>query len=145
MFFKQLAMAAILFFKRRWKFFRLTFTAINIPCKFGEDIFANELDMKVYVKMWRMDALTDALTYGRRFIISRPQPSGHWREITVNVETIEDLLYKTNRTKTKCWSTLISASKTFPCFYFVRIHANLNVESNCVKQQSKQSKYPNVV
>ena len=42
MIFKQLAMAAILFFKMRLKFFRKFFIAINIPCKFGEDIFINE-------------------------------------------------------------------------------------------------------
>ena len=36
---KQLAMAAILVFKMRPK---LLFTAINILCKFGEDIFINE-------------------------------------------------------------------------------------------------------
>ena len=27
------------------------FIAINIPCKFGENIFINECDIKVYVKM----------------------------------------------------------------------------------------------
>ena len=42
MIFKQLAMAAILFFKMRLKFHRQVFIAINIPCKFGEDIFINE-------------------------------------------------------------------------------------------------------
>ena len=26
------------------------FIAINIPCEFGEDIFINELDIKVYTK-----------------------------------------------------------------------------------------------
>ena len=42
MIFKQLAMAAILFFKMRLKCFRQVFLAINIPCKFGGDIFINE-------------------------------------------------------------------------------------------------------
>ena len=37
------------------KFCRQVFIAINIPCKFGEDIFINEWDIKVYAKMWRMD------------------------------------------------------------------------------------------
>ena len=48
--------------------------AINIPCKFGEDIFINEWDIKVYAKTWRTDGRTDARTYGRCFIISRPRP-----------------------------------------------------------------------
>ena len=30
---------------------RIVFIAINIPCKFGEDMFINKLDIKVYVKM----------------------------------------------------------------------------------------------
>ena len=51
-------------------FQRQVFIAITIPCKF-EDIFINEWDIKVYAKMWRMDGRT----YGRRFKISRPQPS----------------------------------------------------------------------
>ena len=42
MIFKQLAMVAILFFKMRPKFCRQVFIAINIPCKFDEDIFINE-------------------------------------------------------------------------------------------------------
>ena len=53
MIFKQLAMAAILFFKMRHRqmiLHRQVFKAINIPCKFGEDIFINEWDIKVYVK-----------------------------------------------------------------------------------------------
>ena len=29
---------------------RQVFIAINIPCKFGEDIFINERDIKVYAK-----------------------------------------------------------------------------------------------
>ena len=51
MIFKQLAMAAILILKIRPKFCRHVFIAINILCKFGEDIFINERDIiKVYVK-----------------------------------------------------------------------------------------------
>ena len=43
MIFKQLAMAAILFFKMRPEFLhKHVFIAINIPCLFGEDIFINE-------------------------------------------------------------------------------------------------------
>ena len=43
MIFKQLAMMAILFFKKRPKFCTDNiFIAINIPCEFGEDIFINE-------------------------------------------------------------------------------------------------------
>ena len=42
MIFKELAMAAILFFKMRSKFCRHVFIAIKIPCKFGDDIFINE-------------------------------------------------------------------------------------------------------
>ena len=43
MIFKQLAMAAILFFPNEAKLLqRQVFIAINIPCKFGEDIFINE-------------------------------------------------------------------------------------------------------
>ena len=51
MIFKQLAIAAILFFKMRPNFTQKGFIATNIPCKFGEDIFLNEWDIKVYVKM----------------------------------------------------------------------------------------------
>ena len=39
--FQQLPMAAILFFKVRQNFAQV-FIAINIPCKFGEDVFINE-------------------------------------------------------------------------------------------------------
>ena len=43
MIFKQLAMAAILLFQNEAKILhRQAFIAINIPCKFGEDIFINE-------------------------------------------------------------------------------------------------------
>ena len=43
MIFKQLDMAAIMFFKMRLKFLhRQVFIAINIPCRIGEDIFINE-------------------------------------------------------------------------------------------------------
>ena len=51
MIFKQLAMAAIVFFKMRPKFCTQVFIDINIPCKFGENIFINEWDIKVYIKM----------------------------------------------------------------------------------------------
>ena len=45
-FFKQSAMEAILFFKHEAKmFYRHVFTAINIPCKFGEDVFINDKDI----------------------------------------------------------------------------------------------------
>ena len=59
MIFKHLAMAAILFFKMRQ-----VFIAVNIPCKFGEDIFINEWDIKVYAKMWR----TLNMWYGGHFV-----------------------------------------------------------------------------
>ena len=43
MIFKQLAMAAILFFQNEAKILqRQVFIAISIPCKFGEDAFINE-------------------------------------------------------------------------------------------------------
>ena len=43
MIFKQLAMVAILFFQNEAKMLqRQVFIAINIPCKFGADIFINE-------------------------------------------------------------------------------------------------------
>ena len=43
MIFKQLAMAEIFFFKMRPKILhRQVCIAINIPCKFGEDILINE-------------------------------------------------------------------------------------------------------
>ena len=45
MIYKQLAMAAILFFTQTGFIFflhRQVFIAINIPWKFGEDIFINE-------------------------------------------------------------------------------------------------------
>ena len=52
MIFKQMAMVAILFFKMRPKnLHRHVFMAINISCKFGEDIFINELDIKIYRKL----------------------------------------------------------------------------------------------
>ena len=47
---KQLPMAGILFFKMRPVLHRQVFIAINIPCKFGEDIFLNARDAKIYVK-----------------------------------------------------------------------------------------------
>ena len=43
---------------------RQVFIAINIPCKFGEDIFINEWDIKVYAKMWR----TLNMWYGSHFV-----------------------------------------------------------------------------
>ena len=49
--FEQMAMVAILFFKMRPKFFRPVVITINIVCKFGEGIFINKQDIKVYVKM----------------------------------------------------------------------------------------------
>ena len=48
---EQSALASILSFKMRIKFFTYDFTAINILCKFGEDIFINEGDIKVNVKI----------------------------------------------------------------------------------------------
>ena len=59
-------------------FDRHVFIAINIPSKFGEDIFLNEWDIKVHVKNVtnrRTDRRMHALTYGRHFIISWPWPS----------------------------------------------------------------------
>ena len=56
----------------KWVFLhRLISIAINIPCKFGEDIFKNEWDITVYVKIWWTDRHTD----GRSFIIFQPWPS----------------------------------------------------------------------
>ena len=44
-------MAVILFFQNEAKILqRKVFIGINIPCKFGEDIFINEGDIKVYAK-----------------------------------------------------------------------------------------------
>ena len=40
---------------------RHVFIAINIPHKFGEDIFINEWDIKVYVKTWYKDAHTEGV------------------------------------------------------------------------------------
>ena len=42
MIFKQLAMVAIFFQNEAKILQRQVFIAINIPCKFGEDIFINE-------------------------------------------------------------------------------------------------------
>ena len=39
---QQSALAAILAFKMSTKVFKHVFTAINILCKFGEDMFINE-------------------------------------------------------------------------------------------------------
>ena len=39
------------------------FIAINIPCKFSEDIFINEWDVNVYAKTWRTDGLVGARTH----------------------------------------------------------------------------------
>ena len=58
MIFKQSALAAILFFKMRTKFCRHVFTSIKIFCKFGEDIFINEWDVQVYVKIGEIHAPT---------------------------------------------------------------------------------------
>ena len=53
---------------------RQVFIAINIPCKFGEDIFINEWDIKVYAKTWQTD--------GRKAFYNLPTSAfGHRREI----------------------------------------------------------------
>ena len=45
-------MVAILFFKVRPNFFTdMFFLAINILCQYGENIFINESDIKVRVKL----------------------------------------------------------------------------------------------
>ena len=46
---------------------RQAFIAINIPCKFGEDIFLNERDIKVYVKR-------DERTHVRKAFHNRLRP-----------------------------------------------------------------------
>ena len=52
MIFEQSAMVAMLFLKMSTIIFhRHAFTAINIVCKFGEDIFITESDMKLDLKM----------------------------------------------------------------------------------------------
>ena len=43
---------------------RQVFIAINIPCKFGEDFFINEWDIKVYAKTWQ----TLNMWYGGHFV-----------------------------------------------------------------------------
>ena len=51
MIFKESAMAAILFFKLKAKFFYgHVFISIKILCIFGEYISINDQDIKVYVK-----------------------------------------------------------------------------------------------
>ena len=45
---EQLAMEAMLFYKMSTIVF---FTAINILCKFGEDILITEIDIKLDLKM----------------------------------------------------------------------------------------------
>ena len=65
MIFKQLAMAAISIFQNEAKILqRQVYIAINIPCKFGKDIFINEWDIKVYAKTWQTDGRTHACTEG---------------------------------------------------------------------------------
>ena len=49
-FFEQLDMVVILLFKIGKIFFRHVYIALNIPCKFGEDIFINGHNIKIYVK-----------------------------------------------------------------------------------------------
>ena len=57
---------------------RQVFIAINIPGKFGEDIFINEWDIKVYVKTWG----TDRRTYVRKAFYNLPTTAfGHRQEI----------------------------------------------------------------
>ena len=52
MVFKELGMAAMLFFKMSTIVFcRHVFTAVNILCKFSEDIFVTESDIKLDLKM----------------------------------------------------------------------------------------------
>ena len=49
--------------------------AINISCKFGEAIFINEGDIKVYVKRdEHTDGRMNRHTYRRHFTIFRPRP-----------------------------------------------------------------------
>ena len=63
-------------------FQRQVFIAINIPCKFGEDIFINEWDIKVYAKTWWTDAHTDGRTHGRKAFYNLPTTAfSHRREI----------------------------------------------------------------
>ena len=57
---------------------RQVFIAINIPCKFGEDFFINERDIKVFVKTGR----TDGLTHVRKVFYNLPTTAfGRRREI----------------------------------------------------------------
>ena len=44
---------------------RQVFIAINIPCKFGENIFINKWDIMVYAKTWQTDRRTDSRTDAR--------------------------------------------------------------------------------
>ena len=49
--FQTISYGGHLVFQNAAKIFqRQVFISINIPCKFGEDIFINKLDIKVYAK-----------------------------------------------------------------------------------------------
>ena len=60
------------------------FIAINIPCKFGEDIFINSQEVKVYVKKRQLDGRTHAqkavynLAFGRRHDIKKELKRIKW-------------------------------------------------------------------
>ena len=52
MIFEQSAMGAMLFYKNDYHdIYRHVFTTINILCKFGEDIFITEIDVKLDLKI----------------------------------------------------------------------------------------------
>ena len=86
MIFKQSAMVAILFFHNEAKiFYRHVFIAINILCKFGEDIFINDQDIKIYVKMRRTDA-------HKAFYNIPTMAFGHWQEVKMFI--LESLVIK---------------------------------------------------
>ena len=49
--FQKISMVALLFFKMKPNsFYKHVFITINIPCKFGEGVFINDQEIKVYVK-----------------------------------------------------------------------------------------------
>ena len=50
-------------FQNEAKISRQVFIAIKIPCKFGEDIFNKEWDIKVYAKTWWTDRRTQGRTH----------------------------------------------------------------------------------
>ena len=113
---------------------RQDFKAINIPCKFGKDIFINEWDIKVYVKIW----WTDARTHRRKAFYNLPITAfGHRQEIIILWLVVwrakEYSIYSIYTWSSSKKSTNDKQTSNFPTWGQARIPTViLEVEGECV-------------